>query len=76
MNQLPNRPVTQFAVDRSNYRIAYASYAGFNSATPGHRGHVFATTDGGKHWTNISGNLPDAPGGSQGDGKFARDDRR
>jgi uncharacterized repeat protein (TIGR01451 family) len=61
VNQLPNRPVTQFAVDRSNYRIAFASYAGFDSATPGHHGHVFATTDGGKHWTNVSGNLPDVP---------------
>ena len=24
-------------------------------------GHVFATTDGGEHWKNISGNLPDVP---------------
>jgi uncharacterized repeat protein (TIGR01451 family) len=60
-NQLPNRPVTQFAVDRSNYRIAFASYAGFGAATPGNRGHVFGTTDGGKHWRDVSGNLPDAP---------------
>ncbi len=26
------------------------------------RGHVFTTTDGGKHWTNITGNLPDVAG--------------
>ncbi len=58
---LPERPVTQFAVDRSNYRIAYASYAGFNPSTPQRPGHVFATIDGGKKWTNISGNLPDLP---------------
>ena len=32
--KLPERPVTQFAVDRSNYRIAYIAYAGFNAATP------------------------------------------
>jgi uncharacterized repeat protein (TIGR01451 family) len=58
---LPARPVTQFAVDRSNYRIAYASYAGFNPTTPQRPGHVFKTTDGGKKWHNISGNLPDVP---------------
>jgi uncharacterized repeat protein (TIGR01451 family) len=58
---LPDRPVNQFAVDRSNWRIAYAAYGGFGAATPGNSGHVFATSDGGQHWTNISGNLPDAP---------------
>jgi uncharacterized repeat protein (TIGR01451 family) len=58
---LPERPVTQIAVDRSNYRIAYVSYAGFNPSTPQRPGHVFATIDGGKKWTNISGNLPDLP---------------
>jgi uncharacterized repeat protein (TIGR01451 family) len=58
---LPDRPVDQFAVDRSNWRIAYAAYGGFGPATPGNSGHVFATTDGGAHWKNISGNLPDVP---------------
>jgi uncharacterized repeat protein (TIGR01451 family) len=58
---LPNRPVTQFAVDRSDWRTAYASYAGFGTATPRNRGHVFKTTDGGQHWTDISGKLPDVP---------------
>jgi uncharacterized repeat protein (TIGR01451 family) len=59
--KLPKRPVTQFAVDPSNYRIAYAAYAGFNAASPSKPGHVFKTTDGGQTWTNISGNLPDSP---------------
>src|SRR5258705_7300099 len=59
--KLPKRPVTQFAVDPSNYRIAYAAYAGFNAASPSKPGHVFKTTDGGQSWTNISGNLPDSP---------------
>ncbi|MDX6239512.1 MAG: hypothetical protein QOG10_4327 [Kribbellaceae bacterium] len=59
--RLPKRPVTQFAVDRSNYRIAYAAYAGFNGATPSRPGHVFRTTNGGKTWTDISFNLPDSP---------------
>ena len=58
---LPNRPVNQIAVDRSNWRIAYAAYGGFAPATPGNSGHVFATADGGAHWKNITANLPDAP---------------
>jgi uncharacterized repeat protein (TIGR01451 family) len=58
---LPNRPVATFAVDRSNYRIAYAGYNGFDEATPKTPGHVFKTTDGGDHWTDITGNLPDTP---------------
>ena len=58
---LPDRPVNQIAVDRSNWRIAYAAYGGFAQATPGNSGHVFATSDGGKHWRNISANLPNVP---------------
>jgi uncharacterized repeat protein (TIGR01451 family) len=58
---LPARPVTQFAVDRSDWRTAYAAYAGFNAATPAKPGHVFATDNGGKSWKDVSGNLPDVP---------------
>ena len=58
---LPNRPVDQIAVDRSNWRIAYAAYGGFGAATPGNSGHLFATSDGGRHWSNITANLPDVP---------------
>jgi len=58
---LPARPVSQFAVDRSDWRTAYVAYAGFNSATPSRPGHVFATANGGKSWKDVSGNLPDAP---------------
>jgi uncharacterized repeat protein (TIGR01451 family) len=58
---LPNRPVNQIAVDRSNWRIAYAAYGGFGAATPGNSGHLFATTDGGQHWSNIGAGLPDVP---------------
>jgi len=58
---LPNRPVNQLAVDRSNWRIAYAAYGGFGAATPSNTGHLFATSDGGQHWTNITSNLPDVP---------------
>jgi uncharacterized repeat protein (TIGR01451 family) len=58
---LPDRPVNQIAVDRSNWRIAYAAYGGFSAATPGNSGHVFATSDGGAHWNDITANLPDVP---------------
>jgi uncharacterized repeat protein (TIGR01451 family) len=58
---LPGRPVASFAVDRSNWRTAFVSFAGYNAATPGHSGHVFKTTDGGQSWTDASGNLPDNP---------------
>jgi uncharacterized repeat protein (TIGR01451 family) len=58
---LPGRPVSQFAVDRSNWRIAYISYAGFGAATPGNTGHVFKTTDGGATWSDVSKGLPDVP---------------
>jgi uncharacterized repeat protein (TIGR01451 family) len=60
-NHLPNRPVADVAVDRSNYRIAYLAYNGYDEATPKTPGHVFATNDGGKQWKNITGNLPDVP---------------
>ena len=60
-NVLPNRPVSEIAVDRSNDRIAYAAYNGYNQGTPHHPGHIFKTTDAGKHWKDISSNLPNVP---------------
>ncbi|HEY0829908.1 MAG TPA: hypothetical protein VGE99_02120 [Candidatus Dormibacteraeota bacterium] len=59
--RLPQRPVSSIAVDRSNYRIAYVAYNGFNAATPKRPGHVFKTTDGGQSFDNITSNLPDTP---------------
>ena len=59
--KLPERPITSIAVDRSNYRIAYFGYAGFNAATPARPGHVWRTRDGGQTFDDISGNLPDSP---------------
>jgi uncharacterized repeat protein (TIGR01451 family) len=58
---LPNRPVSSIAVDRSNYRVAYVTYGGFNVATPTTPGHIFKTTDAGATWTDISGTLFDSP---------------
>lgn len=60
-SNLPNRPVSQIAVDRSNWRIAYLSYAGFSAATPTNPGHLFKTTNGGTTWTDVSSGLPDLP---------------
>lgn len=60
----PLRPVSAFAVDRSNYRVAYVVFNGFSAATPSTPGHVFKTSDGGQTWTNISSNLPDIPANS------------
>ncbi|MDQ2757712.1 MAG: hypothetical protein M3Y71_14320 [Actinomycetota bacterium] len=58
---LPNRPVQDIAVDKSNWRVAYISYGGFSAATPKRRGQVFATTDGGLTFTDVTANLPDIP---------------
>ncbi len=60
-HSLPNRPVAGIAVDRSNDRIAYVAFNGYNASTPHQAGHVFKTTDAGGSWTDISGNLPDNP---------------
>ena len=59
--RLPQRPVSGIAVDRSDWRIAYVAYNGFDAATPKRPGHVFKTTDGGKSFRNITGNLPNTP---------------
>ncbi|GAA1901323.1 DUF11 domain-containing protein [Lapillicoccus jejuensis] len=58
---LPNRPVNAIAVDRSNWRVAYLAYGGFSASTPKRTGHVFATTDGGLTFRDVTANLPDVP---------------
>ena len=57
---LPNRAVTQIAVDPVNPRIAFATFSGFNFGADT-LGHVFKTTDGGTTWVPINGNLPNTP---------------
>jgi uncharacterized protein (TIGR03437 family) len=52
---LPNRTVTSMAIDPRLSSTAYLSVWGFGT------GHVFRTADAGYTWTDISGNLPDAP---------------
>lgn len=58
---LPNRFVSEIAVDPGNTQRAVVVYSGFESNTPGTPGHVFLTTNLGATWINISGNLPDVP---------------
>ncbi|MHB8735223.1 MAG: hypothetical protein ACYC6M_07985 [Terriglobales bacterium] len=49
------RPFGAVAVHPLNSSIAYVGVQGFAT------GHVFKTTDAGTSWTDITGNLPDAP---------------
>lgn len=56
---LPDRWVSRVAVDPNNDAVAYATFSGLRSDDP--LPHVFRTTNHGASWTDISGNLPDAP---------------
>ncbi len=58
---LPNRWVSRIAVDPHNPQVAYVVFNGFNTHTPHTPGHVFKTTNRGRTWQDISGNLPDIP---------------
>jgi photosystem II stability/assembly factor-like uncharacterized protein len=64
-DELPNRYVTGVAIDPSDSSgdHVYASFGGFSRRwiDGGGEGHVFESTDGGVTWTDISGDLPDAP---------------
>ena len=62
----PSRFIQGLTVDPANPAHVYVVFNGFsrrwtNTFSAG-EGHVFETTDGGATWTDISGNLPDAPG--------------
>ena len=54
---LPNRFVTDIALDPNDRRRAYVTFSGFNAGTPTAPGHVFVTDDLGQTWRNISGDL-------------------
>ncbi|MGH2730281.1 MAG: WD40/YVTN/BNR-like repeat-containing protein [Actinomycetota bacterium] len=56
---LPNLWVTRVAVDPKDADTAYVSYSGYRNASDAP--HVVKTTDGGRTWKDISGNLPQAP---------------
>jgi uncharacterized repeat protein (TIGR01451 family) len=52
---LPQRFISQVAVDPHISTTAYVAFSGFNT------GHVFRTIDGGITWKDSSGNLPNIP---------------
>jgi hypothetical protein len=56
---LPSRWVTRVAIDPTDEETVYATFSGYRAGEDA--AHVFKTTDGGETWTNISGNLPNAP---------------
>ncbi|HEX9253114.1 MAG TPA: T9SS type A sorting domain-containing protein, partial [Ignavibacteriaceae bacterium] len=56
---LPERWVTRVVVDPGDENIIYATFSGLKWRDP--QPHVFRSTNKGIDWTDISGNLPDAP---------------
>jgi hypothetical protein len=62
---LPNRYISAVAIDPADAEgdHVYAALGGFSRRwiDSAGVGHVFESTDGGDSWTDISGNLPDAP---------------
>ncbi|GAA0211235.1 exo-alpha-sialidase [Saccharothrix mutabilis subsp. mutabilis] len=56
---LPTRFITRVTVDPTDANLAYVTVSGYRNGSD--LAHVFRTSDGGTTWTDISGNLPDAP---------------
>jgi photosystem II stability/assembly factor-like uncharacterized protein len=56
---LPQRWITRVAVDPADATVAYVTVSGFRWDEP--QPHVFRSTDFGATWTDVSGNLPEAP---------------
>ena len=56
---LPTAWVTRVEVDRANPKRAYVTYSGFRSGDEA--AYILTTTDGGKSWTDITGDLPEMP---------------
>ncbi|MBI2567338.1 MAG: hypothetical protein HYV63_09935 [Candidatus Schekmanbacteria bacterium] len=52
---LPDRSVTDLAVDTADANHAFVTFSGFGT------GHVYRTTNAGQDWFNASGNLPNGP---------------
>ncbi|HKC66277.1 MAG TPA: Calx-beta domain-containing protein, partial [Pyrinomonadaceae bacterium] len=52
---LPNRFCERIVIDPTNSKVVYVTFGGFSSS------NVWRTTDGGATWTDITGNLPQAP---------------
>jgi hypothetical protein len=60
---LPNRIPTSFTLDPRNAANVIVTFGAFSRhwIPGGGVGHVFVSSNGGRTWRNISGNLPDAP---------------
>lgn len=60
---LPNRVPTDLLIDPANPAHVYVTYGAFNRRwiPDAGVGHVFESWNGGSSWTDLSGNLPDAP---------------
>jgi photosystem II stability/assembly factor-like uncharacterized protein len=56
---LPERWVTRVAIDPRDEATVYATFSGFRNGEDA--ANVYKTTNGGRTWKNISGNLPNAP---------------
>lgn len=56
---LPERWVTQVAIDPTDPLIAYVTFSGLKWREP--ESHVYRTADGGSTWSDIGSSLPDAP---------------
>ncbi|GAB2909898.1 exo-alpha-sialidase [Rhodococcus aerolatus] len=64
VSSLPNRYIAGVTVDPADGAHAYAVFNGYSRRwiPGGGQGVVFETRDGGAHWSDLTGNLPDAPG--------------
>ena len=60
---LPERTVTALAINPNDPagQFAITGFGGYGPATPDTPGHVYVTFDTGRHWLDISGDLPDEP---------------
>jgi len=58
-SSLPNRWVTRVTADHTDEAVAYVTLSGYQEGTSD--AHIYRTTDYGQTWTDIQGNLPDAP---------------
>lgn len=69
---LPNRYITSIAIDPKNDETVFVTLGGYTRrwVPPGAvgdtnprigKGHLFVSRDAGRHFTDITGNLPDAP---------------
>lgn len=56
---LPDRWVTRVAVDPYDENIAYVTLSGYRWDS--YQPHILKTVDAGESWTDISGDLPEAP---------------